>query len=222
MSGQELAWNTPGVCPSCGVLTDHIWFRELAGTYTGVGNKPDKETVGGLQGWLLASRCLSPRCKGLAVWVKKAPTVNHAGTAEMVYPRARVRISPKEGLLPEEVQLYEEAAAVAPTSRRAASALLRVLLEAFLQRHLTTAGQSIKGKNLYKLIDMAVAHLDLSPTMKQGLTAIRKRGNESVHDPYGLTDDTRAEDLPWLFQAVDELVDDLHIKPAKWAGIANT
>ena len=29
-----------------------------------------------------------------------------------------------------------------------------------------------------------------------------------------------AEDLPWLFQAVDDLVDDLHVKPQKWAGMA--
>ena len=42
-----------------------------------------------------------------------------------------------------------------------------------------------------------------------------------MHDPYGLTDDTRTSDLPWLFEAVDDLVDDLHIKPKKWDGISN-
>lgn len=138
----------------------------------------------------------------------------------MVYPNAAVRIPPTEGLEPEETELYEEAAAVAPASRRAASALLRVLLEAFLKRHLDEAGQPVKGKNLFELIEVAVDHLDLTQTMKKGLTAIRRRGNASVHDPYGLTDDARAADLPLLFQAVDDLVDDLHTKPTRWADIA--
>ena len=30
----------------------------------------------------------------------------------------------------------------------------------------------------------------------------------------------RVEDLTWLFRAVDELVDDLHVKPQKWTGMA--
>lgn len=137
----------------------------------------------------------------------------------MVYPQTGIRIPPPDGLEPEEVELYEEAAAVSPTSRRAASALLRVLLEAFLKRHLAAASPSVKGKNLAELIDVAVADLDLSQTLKDGLTAIRKRGNASVHDPYGLTDEARSADLPWLFQAVDDLVDDLHVKPDKWAGM---
>ena len=137
-----------------------------------------------------------------------------------MYPQTDIRIPPTEGLEPEETALYEEAAAVAPTSRRAASALLRVLLEAFLKRHLDAASQPVKGKRLTKLIEAAVEHLDLSQTLKNGLTAIRRRGNASVHDPYGLTDDVRSADLPLLFQAVDDLVDALHVKPTRWADIA--
>ena len=38
-----------------------------------------------------------------------------------------------------------------------------------------------------------------------------------MHDPYGLTN---AEELRWLIQAVDELVEELHVKPQKWAGMA--
>ena len=138
----------------------------------------------------------------------------------MVYPQTGVRTPPAEGLEPEETELYEEAAAVAPHSRRAASALLRVLLEAFLKRCLEDAGQPVEGKNLFELIEAAVSHLDLTKTLTKGLTAIRRRGNASVHDPYGLTDDTRAADLPLLFQAVDDLVDDLHTKPTRWTEIS--
>ena len=87
----------------------------------------------------------------------------------MVYPPTGIRIPPAEGLEPEETELYKEATAVAPTSPRAACALLRVLLEAFLKRHLTAAeGQTGKRKNLAELIDEAVAHLDLHPTMRAG------------------------------------------------------
>ena len=138
----------------------------------------------------------------------------------LVYPQAGVRIPPADGLQDEEVKLYAEAARIAPVSPRAACALVRVLLETLLKRHLDDAGHSIKDKRLVDLIDLAVAELDLSQTLKTGLTAIRKRGNTAVHDPYGLTDNTRTEDLPWLFQAVDDLVDDLHVKPQKWAGMA--
>ena len=165
----------------------------------------------------MASRCLSPDCGALAAWIRE-PKPN--GLTKIVYPHAGIRIPPPEGLKPEEIELYEEAAAVAPTSRRAASALLRVLLEAFLKRHLDGAGQPVEGKTLFQLIEAAVNHLDISPTMKKGLTAIRKRGNASVHDPYGLADADRAKDLPLLFQAVDDLVDDLHTKPTRWAGIS--
>ncbi|MCQ3805559.1 MAG: DUF4145 domain-containing protein [Acidimicrobiia bacterium] len=163
----------------------------------------------------MASRCLSPSCKGLAAWVRESEEPTLSGPTKMVFPHAGVRIPPAEGLEPEEIELYEEAAAVAPASRRAASALLRLLLEAFLKRHLVDAKQPVEGKNLFQLIEAAVDHLDLTRTLKKGLTAIRRRGNASVHDPYGLTDDVRAVDLPLLFQAVDDLVDDLHTKPTR-------
>ena len=172
----------------------------------------------GAQGTLLVSLCAVKSCKALALWFER----HNAGEREvlLVYPQTGIRIPPEDGLEDEETKLYEEAAVVAQVSSRAACALLRVLLEAFLKRHLVVAGHSVKGKRLTGLIDLAVEKLDLSRTLKTGLTAIRERGNASVHDPYGLTDDTRTEDLPWLFQAVDDLVDDLHVKPQKWAGMA--
>ena len=223
MSSQELTWELPGVCPSCGVVTNHLWFTNLESTKRDRALSKDVvHRLGGLQGWPRVSRCLSPSCGALAFWIKGSLQEHLNGETEMVYPQTGIRLPPPKGLEPEEIELYEEAAAVTPTSRRAACALLRVLLEAFLKRHLTIAGQPVKRKSLFELIDMAVAHLDLSQTLKDGLTAIRKRGNASVHDPYGLTDETRVADLPWLFQAVDDLVDDLYVKPNRWAGIADT
>ena len=118
--------------------------------------------------------------------------------------------------------MYKEASAIAPISPRAACALVRVLLETFLKRHLETNGISTKGKKLVELIELAATDLGLSSSLQTALTAIRKRGNLAVHDPYGLTDDARADELPFLFQAVDSLVDELHTNPKRWAELANS
>ena len=204
-------------------------------------NKVDDAVIDGRQGRLCVSKCASPQCEALALWIERtvpkkpegplldptvveipAPAPKMETRVSMVYPQAGVRIPPAEGFNEEEVQLYKEAAAVAPMSPRAGCALVRVLLEAYLKRHLADAGHTVDGKRLIKLIGLAVQHLDLSSNLKTGLEAIRKRGNSAVHDPYGLTDDTRSGDLEWLFRAVDELVDDLHVKPHKWAGMAET
>lgn len=221
MSNQELVWGSPGPCPSCGVISDHLWFTNLSSTIYDVGTRQHaSHSMQGRQGALFVSRCVSQTCRALALWVREKDSQTGKQNVELVYPQIGIRKPPLEGLDTEEIKLYEEAAAVAPISRRAACALLRVLLEAFLKRHLAEAGHSPNKKPLVGLIELAVEHLDLSQTLKSGLTAIRMRGNTAVHDPYGLTDDARAEDLPWLFQAVDDLVDDLHVKPRKWAGIA--
>lgn len=201
MADDQLKWSKPGTCPSCGVVTDQRWDG-----YTG---------RSGQQGDLYTSQCVSLHCQALVVWIRKN------NQSKIIFPQTGVRIPPQDGLTDEEVKLYEEAASVRPISPRAACALVRVLLEAFLKRSLATAGHSIqdskgRDKRLTDLIDLAVQELDLSSTLKQGLTAIRGRGNTAVHDPYGLTDDARAEDLPWLFEAVDDLVDALHVKPQKW------
>ena len=155
LSGQELVWESPGVCPSCGVVTDHLWFNRVMSTFRdqSLGKNVTHEMEGD-QGRLRVSRCLSKSCKALAFWIGKQTPTGYR--TEVVYPQTGIRIPPPEGLEPEETKLYEEAAAVAPTSRRAACALLRVLLEAFLKRHLTAPGQSVKRKNLVELIDEAV------------------------------------------------------------------
>ena len=230
MSSQELVWQKAGPCPSCGVVTEHTWYIDTSGKYRDqVAQQWAEALISGRQGKLRASKCASPDCRALALWLEVAVPRREGGQSPwvenvtvMVYPQAGVRIPPADGLEPEEVRLYREAAAVAPMSRRAGCALVRVLLEAYLKRQLAVREHSVENKRLVALINMAVDHLDLSPTLKTGLTAIREMGNTAMHDPYGLTDDTRPEDLPWLFQAVDELVEELHVKPQKWAGMTKS
>ena len=202
-------------------MTEHVWFDVVKAVERCLDETMAwlVDELGGSQGELLVSRCMSGACGALALWLRVLDPLSNTERVQLVYPQAGVRIPPADGLEPEEVKLYEEAARIAAVSPRAACALLRVLLEALLKRYLGDAGHPIKDKPLVDLTDLAVKKLDLSQTLKTGLTAIRKRGNTAVHDPYGLTDDTRTEDLPWLFAAVDDLVDDLYVKPKKWGGM---
>ena len=226
MSSQELEWGKPGPCPSCGAITDHHWFSDVRPMVQGDGNAhvAAPPPLFGSQGQLLVSKCVSQPCQSLAVWIRGLSTENGISrhVTYLVYPQAGVRVPPEEGLELEEVKLYEEASDVAGRSPRAACALVRVLLEMLLKRHLAAKNHLTdinKRVPLAKLIEMAVDHLDLTPTLETGLNAIRERGNTVAHDPYSLTDDIRTEDLPWLFTAVDDLVDDLHVKPKKWGGM---
>ena len=215
-----------GRCPSCQVVAQHEWyggqtrtFAENHGPILDEDGNPISDRIG-------LSRCVA--CRQFAVWVSSGPKVRSAigsGRPKLpsficAYPQVGVRMPPQSGLRADEIAFYEEAASIEQASPRAASALLRALLEQYLKRHLADAGHTTDSKRLVDLIELAVQHLDLSPTLKTGLESIRKRGNTAMHDPYGLTDDTLAEDLPWLFRAVDELVDELHVKPQKWAGMA--
>lgn len=220
MGSQPLQWRSAGLCPLCGVVTDHIWYMRISGQFWHPGAREaiDADIYGG-QGAPLISKCTSEACQGLAFWIERRQGVG-AERFELVYPQTGFRIPPAEGLEEEEVTLYKEAADVERLSPRAARALLRALLERFLKRHLVVAKQPVQGKRLVKLIDLAVEHLDLSQTLKTGLTAVREQGNTAMHDPYGLTDDASVEDLRWLFRAVDELVEELHVKPQRWNDLA--
>ena len=224
MSDQELEWGKPGRCPLCGVVTEHVWFDVVKAVERSLDEMMVHlvDEMEGSQGELLVSRCMSGACGALALWLRAVDPLSNTERVRLVYPQAGVRIPPEEGLEPEEVELYEEASDVAGRSPRAACALVRVLLEMLLKRHLVAKEHltDVKARvPLAKLIEMAVDHLDLTQTLETGLNAIRERGNTVAHDPYSLTDDIRTEDLPWLFAAVDDLVDDLHVKPKKWGGM---
>ena len=201
------------------MITEHAWYTEIKGSYYfPAAEEWVTQILSGSQGRPQISRCASQSCQALALWIRNPETSKY----RVVYPQVGIRIPPEEGLNSEEKTLYKEAAAITLASPRAASALLRVLLEALLKRHLEKAEVSADKKRLVDIIDLAVEHLNLSQTLKTGLTAIRMRGNAALHDPYGLADIRQGEDLRWLFQAVDHLVDDLEIKPRRWAAIANT
>ena len=158
MSSQELQWRNPGPCPFCGVVTNHIWFTDILGTVpdplTGVATQ---HRIRGTQGTLLVSQCVVKGCEGLALWFVNLDETPYE--AVLVWPQTGVRTPPEDGLEDKEDKLYREAADIERMSPRAARSLLRVLLEAFLKRHLADAGHSVKRKKLVEVIDLAVEHL---------------------------------------------------------------
>ena len=203
------------------MVTEHIWYSKVSGEFWHPGAQENIDTyIESRQGTPLVSMCTSEACQGFAFWIERRSEWSGTGGVELVYPQTGFHIPPADGLKDDEISLYQEAADVERMSPRAARALLRALLERFLKRHLAAAGHSAERKKLMKLIDLAVEHLDLSQTLKKGLSAVREQGNTAMHDPYDITDDASDEDLRWLFQAVDELVEELHVRPQKWADLA--
>ena len=167
--------------------------------------------------WL--ARCDRKKCLALSYWLRSPSEHSYDGWSmeRFVALHRDVRQPPDQGLEHEESELYREAATVAGVSPRSACALLRLLMESFLKRHLTDAGHSTNNKRLFKLIELAEQNLELSSMLKSGLSAIRVQGNEASHDIYGISVETADENVKWLFVAIDQLIDDLHLKPQKWA-----
>ena len=107
------------------------------------------------------SSCL--HCKNATLWLAE----------KIIYPPTRMS-PPPNGDMPEDVhKVYEEAAAIANQSPRAASALLRLAIEILL-KDLGEAG-TINGrhKNLVKK--------GLDERIQQALDIVRVTGNNAVH-----------------------------------------
>lgn len=167
--------------------------------------------------WL--ARCERSECMALSYWLRSPSEHSYDGWGmeRFVALHRDVRQPPGQGLELEEAELYREAAAVTGISPRSACALLRLLMESLLKRYLADAGHSSSNKKLFKLIEMAEQHLDLSSMLKSGLSAIRVQGNEASHDIYGISAGTAEDNVKWLFVAIEQLIDDLYVKPQKWA-----
>ena len=87
--------------------------------------------------WL--ARCTRRSCLALSYWLRSPSEHSYDGWSieRFVALYRDVRQPPNQGLESEEAELYREAAAVAGLSPRSACALLRLLMESFLKRHLS-------------------------------------------------------------------------------------
>lgn len=110
------------------------------------------------------------------------------------------------------LELYEEARAVSPISRRASAALARAALESLLKE----LRPDFKGNLDDRL---AAVHPEVSSSLWELLTVLRHAGNKSLHgtdtpdEVVALILKGDAELLEAIFESVNGLVDELIVKP---------
>ena len=143
------------------------------------------------------SRCL--HCQNPTFWLEE----------KVIYPPTR-SASPANSDLPKDVkQVYDEAAAIADQSPRAACALLRLAIE-MLMRHLGETGSINESiKNLVKR--------GLNPQVQQSLDIVRVTGNNAVHPGKIVFDDTT--NFQALFGLINVIADTLITQPKRIQGI---
>lgn len=124
---------------------------------------------------------------------------------KIIYPPTRTA-PPAHGDLPDDVkQVYEEAAAIANQSPRAACALLRLAVE-MLMKHLgETGGINDSIRNLVEK--------GLNPEIQQALDIVRVTGNHAVHPGEIAFDDTT--NVHAIFELINIIADELITRPEK-------
>lgn len=213
------------MCPACECVDTQDWYGQVNKTLDQLLHElPSTFEVHTGRSHVWLARCDNLSCGRLSYWLRTSPIDDEDSWSEprFVAFHHDVRQPPDQGLTEEEADLYQQAATVATASPRAAFALLRVLLENFLRREITARGHNVTRKRLAELIDFAVEHLNLSATLSDGLSAIRVQGNQAVHDVYGISQPASEDSVHWLFVAIDDLVDDLYVKPQKWIPLTDT
>lgn len=133
---------------------------------------------------------------------------------QLIFPLDSQAPPPHPDMPPAALELYMEAAQVLPHSRRAAAALARASLEAFLREADTEPGR----KNLQVRIGELKAQIN--PALWKVLTALRVVGNDSLH---GDSDELialylhgePAEVVEPFFSAINALVEELITQPRK-------
>jgi hypothetical protein len=135
----------------------------------------------------------------------------------IVYPQSSPAPFPHEDMPESVIPLYNEARSVVNLSRRAAAALARATMEKLLRE---LDPEAPKGARL----DERTLRVEskVSSGLAQLLTFIRHVGNQSLHvsgapdNAVILVLDTEAsEPVEAIFEAINELVDELKTKPAR-------
>ncbi len=138
-------------CPHCKVLAQQIWSSVPYCTYN--------------NGSMNFSQCQNKSCNQQCLWIGQ----------KMVLPITNNFPLPNPDM-PEKIkEIYNEAAAIANKSSRAAAALIRLALQE-LCKHL-----ECKGKTLQENIDFLVKEKELPRRIEDAMDAVRIIGNEAVH-----------------------------------------
>lgn len=192
-------------CPHCEAITGQSWRTvDSQSPMSVMNNEPARPS------WSLAT-CVSDSCRGQSMWREDV----------MVWPLVSSAPAPHDTMPADARELYEEARAVLPHSRRAAAALVRGSLERLLRAHL--------GSN--DRLDEMIAALStqVSRALWQILTAVRVLANTSLHRddeaPELLElflEGDLAEVVDPYFIAINLLVEELIAAPAQAAELFAT
>lgn len=196
------------VCPHCGAFTQQEWSEiaevEEDGWSALYDLPPSMRNAGAFwesrpQWW--ASTCFV--CSKKAIWRGDS----------IVFPSASALPRPHRDLAGAALTLYDEAAAVAPHSRRASAALARAALEALLKQLDASPRIALDDR-------IAKVQSQVSQPLGQLLTIVRHVGNKALHGADDtdelvalVLDGEDAEVLEVLFEAINGLVDELITRP---------
>ena len=171
-------------CPHCGVYAHQLWFEAGIWRYQFNQLKINGEDV-------TVSICA--QCSQPTFWM----------STNIFYPPARVFPSANEDLSDDIEKIYNEAAAIATQSPRAACALLRLAVDMLLEQ---LGGTGNINSNIQELVQKG-----LSVTIQQSLDIVRVTGNKAIHpgkiEPNDITD-TRT-----LFSLINLIADALITQP---------
>jgi predicted RNA-binding Zn-ribbon protein involved in translation (DUF1610 family) len=177
-------------CPECGAFSQQIWTQGWHG--------PRGSDVAQLDG-LSFSTCL--HCGEYAIWRNR----------DMIFPARRIGPAPHPDMPPEVRSLYEEARAVASSSKRSAAALLRLGLQILIDS-LAPGNAPINQK----IATLVKAGLDAH--VQQAMDIVRVVGNNAVHPgQIDLQDDDGM--LPALFQMMNIIVEQVISRPMRVADL---
>lgn len=167
--------------------------------------------------WVVGSMWASAqcqRCRKASIWRDNV----------MVYPGGKGGPAPHPDMAASATTLYEEARAVVPISRRAGAAMARATLELVLRELDPEVGEKAT-------LNARIEHIRprVSSGLMEMLDVIRYAGNESVHvgdstdDVIVLVlDERNTELIDFLFESINDLVDELHTKPSRQRGLAQS
>lgn len=178
-------------CPhsDCGVFATQEWSDIYAA-----------DTNGSIQeGELSGSRCGA--CGRITLWHND----------EIILPMVRQGEAPHVDMPDDVREIYEEARAVAPISRKSAAGLLRLALQ-MLVDELEPGKGSIDDKI------GALVRKGLDPQIQQAMDVLRVVGNESVH-PGQIDLDADHEMLPALFNLANVIVEQVIARPKHIGGL---
>ncbi|MYE60999.1 MAG: DUF4145 domain-containing protein [Candidatus Dadabacteria bacterium] len=122
---------------------------------------------------------------------------------KIIYPLVQTFPSPNNDLDKDIKKVYNEAAAIADKSPRAACALLRLAIEMLLKQ---LGGTGNLNENIKNLVEKG-----LNPKIQQSLDIVRVTGNNAIHP--GKIDSSETANVRVLFDLVNVIAESLITQP---------